>query len=102
VSVSMQTPLKEEKLVQPGLRFLNIPAREVFFRGTVRVRYRNEQNQPKTEFIHLVQKRGQVGEPLVSLNIKAGDRSLVEVDFLYPPDATPPQVLTVSTQAQSK
>ncbi len=102
VSVSMQTPLKEDRLVQPGLRFLNIPAREVFFRGTVRVRYRDEQNQPKTEFIHLVQKRGQAGEPLVSLNMKAGDRSLVEIDFLYPPDATPPQVLTVSTQAESR
>jgi hypothetical protein len=52
--------------------------------------------------VHLVQKRGQPGEPLVSLNMKAGDRSLVEVDFLYPPDATPPQVLTVSTQAESR
>ncbi|MDZ8184959.1 MAG: DUF3370 domain-containing protein [Nostoc sp. ChiSLP02] len=98
VSVSIQTPIKEDRLVKPGLRFLSVPAREVFFRGTVRVRYRDEQNQPKTEFIHLVQKRGQPGEPLVSLNMKAGDRSLVQVDFLYPPDATPPQVLTVSTQ----
>lgn len=102
VSVSIQTPLKEDRLVQPGLRFLNIPAREVFFRGTVRVRYKDEQNQPKTEFVHLVQKRGQPGEPLVLLNMKAGDRSLVEVDFLYPPDATPPQVLTVSTQGKSR
>ncbi|MBD2518836.1 DUF3370 domain-containing protein [Nostoc sp. FACHB-973] len=102
VSVSIQTPLKEDQLVKPGLRFLNIPAREVFFRGTVRVRYKDEQNQPKTEFVHLVQKRGQPGEPLVLLNMKAGDRSLVEVDFLYPPDATPPQVLTVSTQAETR
>ncbi|MDF5708173.1 MAG: DUF3370 domain-containing protein [Nostoc sp. S4] len=102
VSVSIQTPLKEEQLVKPGLRFLSIPAREVFFRGTVRVRYKDKQNQPKTEFVHLVQKRGQPGEPLVLLNMKAGDRSLVEVDFLYPPDATPPQVLTVSTQAEPR
>jgi len=102
VSVSIQTPLKEDRLVQPGLRFLSTPARQVFFRGTVRIRYKNEQNQPKTEFVHLVQKRGQPGEPLVSLNMKAGDRSLVEVDFLYPPDATPPQVLTVSTQGGNR
>ncbi|MBC1219965.1 DUF3370 domain-containing protein [Nostoc sp. UCD121] len=102
VSVSIQTPLKENQLVKPGLRFLSTPAREVFFRGTVRVRYKDEQNQPQTKFVHLVQKRGQPGEPLVSLNMKAGDRSLVEVDFLYPPDATPPQVLTVSTQAGSR
>jgi hypothetical protein len=102
VSVSIQTPLKENQLVKPGLRFLSTPAREVFFRGTVRVRYKDQQNQPQTQFVHLVQKRGQAGEPLVSLNMKAGDRSLVEVDFLYPPDATPPQVLTVLTQAQNR
>jgi hypothetical protein len=67
----------------------------------VRVRYKDNQGQPQTKFVHLVQKRGQPGEPLVLLNMKAGDRSLVEVDFLYPPDASPPQVLTVSTQAAS-
>ncbi|MFS0516270.1 DUF3370 domain-containing protein [Nostoc sp. UIC 10607] len=102
VSVSIQTPLKEDQLVKPGLRFFTTPARQVFFRGTVRVRYKNEQNQPQTQFVHLVQKRGQPGEPLVLLNMKAGDRSLVEVDFLYPPDATPPQVLTVLTQAEPR
>ncbi|MFM6154113.1 MAG: DUF3370 family protein, partial [Sphaerospermopsis kisseleviana] len=31
-------------------------------------------------------------------NIKPGNMSLVQVDFLYPPDASPPQVLTVSTE----
>ncbi|MBN3957740.1 DUF3370 domain-containing protein [Nostoc sp. NMS8] len=102
VSVSIQTPLKEDQLVKPGLRFLSTPAPQVFFRGTVRVRYKDEQNQPQTQFVHLVQKRGQPGEPLVLLKMKAGDRSLVEVDFLYPPDATPPQVLTVSTQAEPR
>lgn len=98
VSVAIQTPLKEEQLVKPGLRFFSTPARQTFFRGTVRVRHRDEQGQFQTRFVHLVQKRGQPGEPLVKLNMPAGDRSLVEVDFLYPPDATPPQVLTVSTQ----
>ncbi|NDJ24268.1 DUF3370 family protein [Nostoc sp. B(2019)] len=102
VSVSMQTPLKEDQLVKPGLRFFSTPARQVFFRGTVRVRYKNDQGQSQTKFVHLVQKRGQPGEPLVLLNIKPGDRSLVEVDFLYPPDATPPQVLTISTLAEKR
>jgi Protein of unknown function (DUF3370) len=102
VSLSMQTPLKEDQLVKPGLRFFSTPARQVFFRGTVRVRYKDDQGQSQTKFMHLVQKRGQPGEPLVLLNIKPGDRSLVEVDFLYPPDSTPPQVLTVSTQAEKR
>lgn len=102
VSVSIQTPLKEDQLGKLGLRFLSTPAPQVFFRGTVRVRYKDDQGQPKTEFVHLVQRRGQPGEPLVLLKMKPGDRSLVEVDFLYPPDATPPQVLTVSTQAEPR
>ncbi|MEH1940067.1 MAG: DUF3370 domain-containing protein [Nostoc sp.] len=102
VSFSMQTPLKEDRLGKPGLRFLSTPAPQVFFRGTVRVRYKDEQGQPQTQFVHLVQKRGQPGEALVLLNMKPGDRSLVEVDFLYPPDATPPQVLTVSTLAEPR
>lgn len=98
VSVLVQTPIKEDKLSKSGLRFFSTPARQVFFRGTVRIRYQDNQGQPKTEFVHLVQTRGEPGQPLALLNMKPGDRSLVEVDFLYPPDASPPQVLTVSTQ----
>jgi hypothetical protein len=98
VTVSLQTPIKEDQLTKSGLRFFTTPARQVFFRGTVRVRYRDEQGKPATKFVHLVQKRGEPGQPLVSLNMKAGDNSWVEVDFLYPPDASPPQVLTVATQ----
>lgn len=98
VSVSVQTPMKEDNLVKQGLRFLTTTAPQVFFRGSVRVRYTDDQGRPRTQFTHLVQRRGQPGEPLVLLNIPAGDRRLVEVDFIYPPDATPPQVLTVSTQ----
>ncbi|MCC5636501.1 DUF3370 domain-containing protein [Nostoc sp. CHAB 5844] len=98
VAVAMQTPIKEDQLVKPGLRFFSTPARQTFFRGSVRVRYKDDKGMPQTKFVHLVQKRGQPGEPLVVLNMKASDRRLVEVDFLYPPDATPPQVLTVSTQ----
>jgi Protein of unknown function (DUF3370) len=99
VTVSIQTPLKEDRLVKPGLRFFSTPARQMFFRGTVRVRYKDDQGKPQTQFFHLAQRRGQPGEPLVLLNMKTGDRRLVEVDLLYPPDATPPQVLTVATQA---
>lgn len=98
VSVSVQTPIKEDNLTKQGLRFFTTTAPQVFFRGSVRVRYRDDQGRPQTQFTHLVQRRGQPGEPLVLLNMKPGDRRLVEVDFIYPPDATPPQVLTVSTQ----
>ena len=96
VAVAFQTPIKEDQVKQ-GLRFFEPPAKPVFFRGTVRIRYNDDQGLPRTRYMHLVQRRGQEGEPLVMLNMKAGDRRLVQVDFLYPPDATPPQVLTVKT-----
>jgi hypothetical protein len=98
VTVSMQTPIKQDTL-QGGLRFLEPLPKPVFFRGTVQIGYKDDGGLPRTRRLHLVQRRGQQGEPLVTLNMPPGDRRLVEVDFLYPPDATPPQVLTVSTLA---
>ena len=97
VSVSIQTPIKEDQLVKKGLRFFSTPAQSTFFRGTVRVSYLDDLGKPQSKYVHLAQKRGQPGESLVALPIKAGKSKLVEVDFLYPPDATPPQVLTVTT-----
>jgi hypothetical protein len=97
VTIAIQTPIKENQLHQPGLRFFSQPAGQVFFRGTVRVRYQDDQGYPRNKFVHLVQRRGEQGQPLLLLHLKRGDIFLVEVDFLYPPDATPPQVLTVST-----
>ncbi len=97
VAIALETPIKEDQLSKQGLRFFDPLPRQVFFRGTVRVRYNNENNLPQTRYIHLVQRRGQEGEPLIKLPISAGDRHLIQVDFLYPPDATPPQVLTIKT-----
>jgi Protein of unknown function (DUF3370) len=97
VSLSIQTPLKEDQLSKKGLRFFATLARPTFFRGTVRVTYRDDLGKPQSNYIHLAQRRGQPGESLVALPIRPGQRRLVEVEFLYPPDATPPQVLTVQT-----
>jgi Protein of unknown function (DUF3370) len=97
VSVRLQTPLKtDEKLA--ALKFNSPPPERVFFRGTVRLRYQDDKGAPQTRYIHLVQFQGQQGEPLVKLELKARTSRLVQVDFLYPPDATPPQVLTLQTE----
>jgi Protein of unknown function (DUF3370) len=96
VAVSVQTPLNQDQL-RAGLDFLNPPAPQVFFRGTVRVDFNDDFGQNQLRYVHLVQRRGQRGEPLTTVNLQPGERRNVEVDFLYPPDATPPQVLTVST-----
>ena len=96
ITLSIQTPVKEDQ-TQGGIRFINPPAPQVFFRGTVRLRYNDEQNLPRTRYVHLVQRRGQMGEPLITLKMKERDRRLVQIDVLYPPDSTPPQVLSVKS-----
>lgn len=96
VTLSIQTPIKQDQL-SGGLRFLNPPPRSIFFRGTVRVEYSDDNQQMQTRYVHLVQRRGQMGEPLVTLTMPPRSYRRVQVDFLYPPDATPPQVLTVQT-----
>ncbi|PSB17796.1 hypothetical protein C7B76_09255 [filamentous cyanobacterium CCP2] len=96
IAVCLETPIKEDGLAQAGLRFFEPLPNQVFFRGTVRVRYTDDRNLPQTRYVHLVQRRGQPGEPLVTVQVPRLGTRLVEVDFLYPPDATPPQVLTLS------
>lgn len=98
VTLMLQTPLKAD--AKPTeLSFFNPPPKRVFFRGTVRVRYKDDGGNPQTRYIQLVQFRGQQGDPLVELNLEPKTSRLVQVDFLYPPDATPPQVLTVQTKS---
>lgn len=99
VTVALQTPIKEDTLSQNGLRFFDPLPTQTFFRGTVRIRYTDDRGLPQTRYVHLVQKRGQQGEPLATLEMPSGDRRLIEFSFLYPPDSTPPQVLTISTLA---
>ncbi|MBW4647228.1 MAG: DUF3370 domain-containing protein [Kastovskya adunca ATA6-11-RM4] len=98
VTFTLETPLKEDKLSQGGLRF-RIPSLDYrFFRGTVRLRYSNEQGQPLTRYVHVWQRTGQVLEPLETLIMPPGSRKMVDVDLIYPPDSTPPQVLTIRTK----
>jgi hypothetical protein len=96
VTVAIQTPLKEDK-VKGGLLFFKPPEGRIFFRGPVRLRYKDDEGNTLTRYIHLILQRGQEGDPLVTLTMPSGDRRTVQLDFLYPPDSTPPQVLTVKS-----
>ncbi len=96
VQLTFETPLKRED-TQDGLRFYEPLPKNTFFRGTVRFKYNDDRNLPQTQYFHLVQKRGQAGDPLVTLKMPPGDRRLVKFDVIYPADSTPPQVLTVKT-----
>ena len=101
ISIYLETPLKNEETISDQLRFLNPPPNRIFFRGTVQVRYRNAEGEDQRRFIHLVQRQGQEGDPLLTLDLPSDDRRQVFLDFIYPADSTPPQVLTVRTEEQA-
>lgn len=96
VTLLIQTPDKQENR-RNELQFLEPPDGPVFFRGTVQVSYNDDLGVAKTMYVHLVQRRGEQGKPLVVLNMPPGDRRLLKLEFIYPPDAQPPQVLTIRT-----
>lgn len=94
ITVTVQTPLKDEQY-SDRLLFVDPAQGQVFFRGTVRVAYRNAGSLSSIRYYHLVQRQGQQGESLLKIEIPARSIREVNLDFLYPPDATPPQVLTI-------
>ncbi|MBD2579880.1 DUF3370 domain-containing protein [Oscillatoria sp. FACHB-1406] len=98
VELTLETPLKEGRLSRGGLIFRQPSWDFPFFRGTVRLRYKDDSGQEVTRYVHLWHRRGQVLEPLVSLTLQPQERRTVRLDFLYPPDSVPPQVLTVSAK----
>jgi hypothetical protein len=100
ITLSIQTPLKDDRN-KGGLLFFNLPENRVFFRGPVRIQYTDDSGTVQTRFIHVTQHRGQRGEPLLTLTLPGAARRNVQVDLLYPPDSTPPQVLTVQTLEQA-
>jgi len=99
VTVALDTPLKEDTLSQTGPRFLESPGPQIFFRGPVRLLYPDDQGEQQIRYLHLVQRRGQPGPPLVTLTLAPGQVRSLQVELLYPPDSTPPQLLTIQTLA---
>ena len=99
ISLALETPVKTDELSN-GLQFLESPSGQVFFRGTVRVTYMEEEEAEQTRYFHLAQHRGERGEPLLNLTIPSETQRTVKVNLVYPPDATPPQVLTIKNQNQ--
>ena len=96
VVLSFQNPIKYDKPVG-GLQFFEPLPDDVFFRGSVRVKFRDDKGLAQTRYVHLKMRRGERGKSLVTLTMPPSDRRVVQFDFLYPADATPPQVLTVTT-----
>jgi Protein of unknown function (DUF3370) len=94
VTVSLQTPIKQDEY-SDRLFFREPPQGQVFFRGPVRVEYKDDRGLITRRYFHIIQRQGQQGQPMITLNLQPGEEREVNIDLLYPPDATPPQVLTV-------
>lgn len=97
VTLTIETPLKEDRFSRGGLQFQQPPRDWPFFRGTVRLRYADQQGRQKTRYVHLWHRTSQVLPPMETLVMPPGSRKAVQIDFIYPPDSTPPQVLTIRT-----
>lgn len=96
VRVNLQTPLKTIR--QPGgLSFFASQSAKVFFRGTVKLEYNDDEGTPTRRFLHLVEHEGQPGPPLVTLRLRPRERRRFVMSFIYPADSTPPQVVTISS-----
>jgi hypothetical protein len=97
VTVTLANPIKEDSLSKSGLRFRQPSLDFPFFRGTIHLRYSDETGKQVTRYVHLWQRVGQIVDPLVTWQLKPQEKRSIRVNFFYPPDSTPPQVLTVST-----
>jgi hypothetical protein len=100
IKVSFDTPLKNN-VDKDMLHFYDPPATQVYFRGTIRVEESNSSAfQPSAAHaVHLVEHRGERGQPLCEFNLEPKQRRDVKLDFIYPADCTPPHVVTVRAQA---
>jgi hypothetical protein len=93
--VKLQTPLKASG--DGMLNFNKTMSPRVFFRGTVKTSYVDAQGIRHEKYTHLVQHEGEQGTPLVAQFLLPRERRTVQLEFLYPPDASPPQVLTLES-----
>ncbi|WP_049790621.1 DUF3370 family protein [Trichormus azollae] len=79
------------------MRFRKPSVDSPFFRGTVRLKYTDDNGKQQTQYVHLRHRTGQVLDPLVKVVLKPGTKRMVQLDVIYPPDSTPLQVVTVRT-----
>jgi hypothetical protein len=95
ITVTLASPFKQDQLSSAGLRFIQPPPNIPFFRGTVRLKYSTQKGQVITRYVHLWQRKAELMAPLLTLTLPPRTQQPVHLDFLYPPDSTPPQVLRI-------
>lgn len=82
-------PSAYQATAEPPLSYT--PHQQVVFRGTVRV----HNSAHETRWIHLQTRQGVWQAPFYEQSLAAGESQEVEFAWVYPPDAIPPQLLSV-------
>lgn len=91
VQILFRTPIKTND-AKSELQYYEDPPPRAHFRGSVKVIC-----EGKTKYWHLVQRLGCDGSKIAELLMPAGSKKKVSLEFIYPPDATPPHVISVVT-----
>jgi hypothetical protein len=101
IGLTFQSPLKSCNETTE-LRFLREPPNSIVFRGNIKFQWKDKNLEERSMLIHLVQKQGQMQDSLVELELPPKWQIDVNVSLRYPPDCTPPQVLTISAKANQE
>ncbi len=96
VNFALETPIKSDKSTDK-VTFFEPPHPQVHYRGTIKTAIGNRTS--KDHYMHLVERRGESVEPFLSVELAPGAKRTVFVEFYYPADCTPPQLLTVSSSS---
>jgi hypothetical protein len=97
VSLRLETPVKTDRQ-EDGLLFKEPPTERVFFRGSLCLQYVDEKGAKQDRYVHLVEHQGERMEPVLTLPVRPHGTKTVKLSLLYPPDATPPQVLKIESR----
>ena len=97
LALSLDSPLKSDPPIG-GLRFRSNPGPLVTFRGTVIVQGLDAADGAGLgrQAFHVQLRQGEPGPVLGQISLAPGERRQLRVRLLYPADATPPQVLTLT------
>lgn len=93
VTIALQNPCSDTK---NNFYFLETPDSRVFFRGSLKVTS-GSSKKPEVHFFHLVLHHGEHGQAIFSKILSPSESENVQVDFYYPPDATPPQIISIAS-----
>lgn len=97
--LALETPVKSNVKSDVATFFVP-PLPQIYFRGTIKVTLESKDNPSTARYFHIVQHSAESGKPFVTLPLTAGAERTVHVEFFYPADCTPPQLLTLSSSLE--